>query len=173
MQRGLRCLYERKISRLLSDVILVSCILALQAFLWLFFSMPLHSVMMWSDAVTGYNYGVSSGEWWRLVTPMFYTRISLTFCLTPCLSFIRAPLEQMLGKVRFLIVYIASGIIGNIGTYLAEPLDYVHVGASGAIFGLFGVYVFLTVFRKELIGGSVENDYDPAYHRGAVDVYQL
>ncbi|WP_146738004.1 rhomboid family intramembrane serine protease, partial [Bacillus tropicus] len=32
------------------------------------------------------------------------------------------------------------------------PLDYVHVGASGAIFGLFGVYVFLTVFRKELIG---------------------
>lgn len=131
----------------------VSCILALQAFLWLFFSLPLHSVMMWSDAVTGYNYGVSSGEWWRLVTPMFL-HANFTHLLFNSMSlFLFAPpLEQMLGKVRFLIVYIASGIIGNIGTYLAEPLDYVHVGASGAIFGLFGVYVFLTVFRKELIG---------------------
>lgn len=130
----------------------VSCILALQALLWLFFKMPVHSVMLWGDAVTGYNLGVAGGEWWRLVTPIFL-HANFTHLLFNSMSiFLFAPpLEQMLGKVHFLIVYIGSGIIGNIGTYLIEPLDYVHVGASGAIFGLFGVYLFLTVFRKELI----------------------
>ncbi|MDI5790655.1 rhomboid family intramembrane serine protease [Bacillus licheniformis] len=39
----------------------------------------------------------------------------------------------MLGKLKFLIVYIGAGVIGNIGTYFIEPLEYMHVGASGAI----------------------------------------
>lgn len=58
----------------------------------------------------------------------------------------------MFGKVCFLIVYIVLGIIGNIGMYFVELFDYVYVGVLGVIFGFFGVYVFLIVFCKELIG---------------------
>ncbi|NTU27815.1 rhomboid family intramembrane serine protease [Bacillus tequilensis] len=131
----------------------VTFILALQAVLWLFFSLPAHSVVLWRDAITGYNLGVANGEWWRLITPILL-HAGFTHLLFNSMSiFLFAPaLERMLGKMRFLLVYAGSGIIGNIGTYVAEPLDYVHVGASGAIFGLFGVYLFMVLFRKELIG---------------------
>ncbi|AMA51180.1 MULTISPECIES: rhomboid family intramembrane serine protease [Bacillus] len=131
----------------------VTFILALQAVLWLFFSLPVHSVVLWRDAVTGYNLGVANGEWWRLITPVLL-HAGFTHLLFNSMSiFLFAPaLERMLGKARFLLVYAGSGIIGNIGTYVTEPLDYVHVGASGAIFGLFGVYLFMVLFRKELIG---------------------
>ncbi|MCY9364488.1 rhomboid family intramembrane serine protease [Bacillus spizizenii] len=132
---------------------IVTFILALQAVLWLFFSLPVHSVVLWRDAVTGYNLGVANGEWWRLITPVLM-HAGFTHLLFNSMSiFLFAPaLERMLGKARFLLVYAGSGIIGNIGTYVTEPLDYVHVGASGAIFGLFGVYLFMVLFRKELIG---------------------
>ncbi|MCY8200270.1 rhomboid family intramembrane serine protease [Bacillus subtilis] len=131
----------------------VTFILALQAVLWLFFSLPAHSVVLWRDTVTGYNLGVANGEWWRLITPILL-HAGFTHLLFNSMSiFLFAPdLERMLGKARFLLVYAGSGIIGNIGTYVTEPLDYVHVGASGAIFGLFGVYLFLVLFRNELIG---------------------
>ncbi len=132
---------------------IVTFILALQAVLWLLFSLPVHSVALWRDAVTGYNLGVANGEWWRLITPVLL-HAGFTHLLFNSMSiFLFAPaLERMLGKARFLFVYAGSGIIGNIGTYVAEPLDYVHVGASGAFFGLFGVYLFMVLFRKELIG---------------------
>lgn len=131
----------------------VTFILALQAVLWLFFSLPAHSVVLWRDTVTGYNLGVANGEWWRLITPIL-PHAGFTHLLFNSMSiFLFAPaLERMLGKARFLLVYAGSGIIGNIGTYVTEPLDYVHVGASGAIFGLFGVYLFMVLFRNELIG---------------------
>lgn len=131
----------------------VTFVLALQAVLWLFFSLPAHSVVLWRDTVTGYNLGVANGEWWRLITPILL-HTGFTHLLFNSMSiFLFAPaLERMLGKARFLLVYAGSGIIGNIGTYVTEPLDYVHVGASGAIFGLFGVYLFMVLFRNELIG---------------------
>lgn len=131
----------------------VTFILALQAVLWLFFSLPAHSVVLWRDTVTGYNLGVANGEWWRLITPILL-HAGFTHLLFNSMSiFLFAPaLERMLGKARFLLVYAGSGIIGNIGTYVTEPLDYVHVGASGVIFGLFGVYLFMVLFRNELIG---------------------
>ncbi|WP_456279977.1 rhomboid family intramembrane serine protease [Bacillus sp. K7] len=131
----------------------ITFILALQAVLWLFFSLPIHSVVLWRDTVTGYNLGVANGEWWRLITPVLL-HAGFTHLLFNSMSiFLFAPaLERMLGKARFLLVYAGSGIIGNIGTYVTELLDYVHVGASGAIFGLFGVYLYMVVFRKELIG---------------------
>ena len=57
----------------------------------------------------------------------------------------------MLKKVKFTLLYVSAGIFANIATYLIEPLQYSHLGASGAIFGLFGVYLFLVYFRKGMI----------------------
>ncbi|MEK5006061.1 rhomboid family intramembrane serine protease [Bacillus sp. FSL K6-3312] len=131
---------------------IVTTILALQFGLWLIFALPIPLIQLGHDHLVGFNYGVATGEWWRLVTPVFLHE-SLTHILFNSMSlFLFAPaLEHLLGKVRFLIIYLGAGFIGNLGTYWVEPLEYVHVGASGAIFGLFGVYLYLVLFKPHMM----------------------
>jgi membrane associated rhomboid family serine protease len=60
-------------------------------------------------------------------------------------------LERILGSGRFSFIYLLSGFIANVATLLLEPLTYTHVGSSGAIFGLFGYYLALIMFRKQML----------------------
>lgn len=103
--------------------------------------------------VIGYNLGVVNGEWWWLIifVLLYVGFIYLLFNLMFIFLFVLV-LECMLGKVCFFFVYVGFGIIGNIGIYVIELFDYVYVGVFGVIFGLFGVYLFMVLFCKELIG---------------------
>ena len=47
-------------------------------------------------------------------------------------------LEPAFGRARFLAVYLVSALAGSVGVLLIAPIDTVVVGASGAVFGLFG-----------------------------------
>jgi membrane associated rhomboid family serine protease len=49
-------------------------------------------------------------------------------------------LEQLLGRVRFIGVYLLSAIGGGVLFYLIAPQNVLALGASGAIFGLFGAW---------------------------------
>jgi membrane associated rhomboid family serine protease len=60
-------------------------------------------------------------------------------------------LERLLGKGKFVLVYLVSGVLANVATLLLEPLTYVHVGSSGAIFGLFGYYISIILIRKHML----------------------
>jgi membrane associated rhomboid family serine protease len=60
-------------------------------------------------------------------------------------------LEQLLGRTKFTLLYLATGIAANVATLTLEPLTYTHVGSSGAIFGLFGFYIAIIVFRKAML----------------------
>jgi membrane associated rhomboid family serine protease len=89
------------------------------------------------------------GQIWRLITPTFmHSGFSHMLFNSFSLVLFGPPLEQMLAKGRFLFVYLVSGLIANITTLLLEPLTFIHVGSSGAIFGLFGYYISILIFRK-------------------------
>ncbi len=60
-------------------------------------------------------------------------------------------LEQMLGRWRYLALYTLSGLGGSVLLYLVGSPNDAAVGASGAIFGLFGAY--FVIGRK--LGGPV------------------
>ncbi|WP_163528461.1 rhomboid family intramembrane serine protease [Halobacillus ihumii] len=136
---------------------IVSGLVAINLLLWLLiyvfqFSFALDLLR----AGVGNNYLVSQGEYWRLVTPiLLHGGFAHALFNSFSLVLFGPALEQMLGRVKFISVYLLAGIAGNIGTYIVAPnAFYQHLGASGAIFGIFGIYVFMVLFRKHLIGSA-------------------
>ena len=83
------------------------------------------------------------GEWWRLFTCCFI-HIGIFHLLMNmyALVSIGVLLEPLMGKTRYLFAYIATGIIASL-TSLAWNELTISAGASGAIFGLYGVFLAL------------------------------
>ncbi len=86
---------------------------------------------------------VAAGDWWRLITAAFlhYGPIHLGMNML-ALWWFGAALEQALGRGRFLLLYLVSGLAGSAGALIASP-NGVTVGASGAIFGILGAMLIL------------------------------
>ncbi|MEU1148985.1 rhomboid family intramembrane serine protease [Streptomyces sp. NPDC005863] len=88
--------------------------------------------------------GIAEGQWYRLVTAMFlhsgYMHIAFNML---SLWWVGGPLEAALGRVRYLALYAASGLAGSALTYLLAEPNQPSLGASGAIFGLFGATAIL------------------------------
>lgn len=98
----------------------------------------------------GGNFGpaIVDGEWWRLISAVF-VHIGIVHLLSNMLAlgFIGYALEPLLGKQRFLVAYLLSGITGSLLSMYIHP-QIISAGASGAIFGMFGV--FLAVLSTNL-----------------------
>ncbi|MYX45095.1 rhomboid family intramembrane serine protease, partial [Streptomyces sp. SID89] len=88
--------------------------------------------------------GVAQGQWYRLITAMFlhanYFHILFNML---SLWWIGGPLEAALGRARYLALYFVSGLAGSALTYLLAAPNQPSLGASGAIFGLFGATAVL------------------------------
>ena len=102
----------------------------------------------------GQPIGVAHGDWWLLMTAAFlhYGPIHLGFNMF-FLYWIGTPVEQYLGRARFLLVYLVSGLAGSAGALVLSP-GAVTVGASGAIFGILGAALVLERQRSYVLGGS-------------------
>ncbi len=98
------------------------------------------------------NFLVGQGQVWRIFTAMFLHLNILHIGLNMLsLFFVGTAIEVFYGKWRYLTIYLLSGIIGGVVSYFVEGPDFVAVGASGAIFGVFGALgVFYFVNRRAL-----------------------
>lgn len=98
----------------------------------------------------GANFLIADGEYWRLVSSIFL-HADFFHLLFNCFSlYVFAPeMERILGKMRFITLYFVSGIFGNIATYIFLDFYTVSVGASGAIFGVFGAYAALVFYTRK------------------------
>jgi membrane associated rhomboid family serine protease len=81
---------------------------------------------------------VSEGEWYRLLTSGFLhiSLIHIGFNMF-ALYFLGRILEPGIGTPRFVALYLASLFAGSLGATLLSP-DTLTIGASGAVFGIFG-----------------------------------
>ena len=85
---------------------------------------------------------VDAGEVWRLFTvALVHGGLTHLFFNMFSLLLLGNPIEAALGKARFLVIFFTSLLTGSLASiYLTNEL-YVSVGASGAIFGLFGAFI--------------------------------
>jgi membrane associated rhomboid family serine protease len=97
---------------------------------------------------------VAAGDWWRLFTSMFlhYGPLHLGLNML-ALWWFGSAIEQFLGRGRYLLLYLVSGLAGSAGALLLNPTS-VTVGASGAIFGILGSALVLERQRMNVLGGG-------------------
>jgi len=88
---------------------------------------------------------VASGQWWRLLTSMFVHIGAFHLAMNMyALYSLGSFLERFLGKALYLCAYLVSGILGGLCSYFAHRNSFVvSAGASGAIAGIFGLFVFI------------------------------
>jgi membrane associated rhomboid family serine protease len=112
------------------------------------------ALVMRAIGSNGQVVGLAEGEWWRLLTAAFlhYGPIHLGLNML-ALWWIGRPLEAYLGSVRYLLLYLVSGLAGSAGALIASP-NGITVGASGAIFGILGAAIVLERQGTYVLGGS-------------------
>ena len=88
----------------------------------------------------------TNGEWWRLVTSLFVHAgaFQLLANLVGLVS-VGLMLERLVGPVAFAVTYVLAGIIAGIAALSAHQV-IVNTGASGAIFGVYGLLVASTLW---------------------------
>jgi membrane associated rhomboid family serine protease len=104
-----------------------------------------------------YGIGVAEGEWYRLLTGGFLhaSFVHIAFNMF-ALFFLGRMLEPSIGTARFVFVYIASLFGGAFGALLLSGPDTFTIGASGAIFGLFGAAFVIARGRGfDAVAGSI------------------
>jgi rhomboid protease GluP len=90
---------------------------------------------------------VAEGEYWRLLTVTLVHGGLIHLLMNMYALWIVGPLaEALYGRATFLAIYLLSALGGSIASYLFFPNP--SVGASGAIFGLFGLVFTATYFHK-------------------------
>jgi membrane associated rhomboid family serine protease len=102
--------------------------------------------------------GIAAGQWYRLITSAFLPPpvtgpggdgslglLDIAFNMW-ALVVVGPSLEQLLGRARFLAVYLLSALGGGVAFFLIGSPYVLALGASGAVFGLFGAW--FVVARK-------------------------
>ncbi len=115
----------------------------------LFYLIELVYPALWSDwamvGKVGPHIGVANGQYYRLITSTFLPPPGYTGLLDIAfnmwaLIIVGPALERMLGHLRFAAVYLLSALGGSVFFYYLAPSYLPALGASGAIFGLFGAW---------------------------------
>src|SRR5204862_6216364 len=97
------------------------------------------------------NPEIAKGQWWRFVTPIFI-HIGLLHLLfnSYALWSVGPQVEKLYGGGRFVILYVLTGVAGVYGSYAYHP-NTISAGASGAIFGLFGVLLAFGIRYRDTL----------------------
>lgn len=111
--------------------------------------MFLHGAM-YDDAV------LQNHEYYRLFTSMFlHFGIEHLLNNMVLLGALGWNLELETGSIRFLLIYLISGIGGNLVSmfyHLSVGMSVVSAGASGAVFGLMGALLYVVIINKGRLG---------------------
>ncbi|UHA72604.1 rhomboid family intramembrane serine protease [Paenibacillus sp. 481] len=64
------------------------------------------------------------------------------------------PLERLLGSFPYALLYLLSGLLGNAAALKLSAWETLMAGASGAIYGIYGAYLFIAIFQRKMLDAS-------------------
>lgn len=104
---------------------------------------------------------VKNGEYYRLFTCIFlHIGIMHLLCNMYSLYIIGREVENLFGKIKYIIIFILSGIFGSIMS-LAFTHNTISAGGSGAIFGLLGALLYFGMHYRTYLGEAIKRSIIP------------
>jgi len=101
-----------------------------------------------------YGPAVAAGDWWRLITAAFlHANIAHIALNLLAVGWLGAPVERYVGHLRYLGIYIVSGLAGSAGALVVTPNAHT-VGASGAVFGILGALLIIEYQQTGRVTGQ-------------------
>ena len=95
---------------------------------------------------------IEQHEIWRIFTSIFLHQTWFHLISNMIILYLYGSLiERHYKSYEFLLIYIASGLIGNLFSLILFPLDTISAGASGAIFGLIGTAFVLAARSNDRV----------------------
>ncbi|MCQ2507540.1 MAG: rhomboid family intramembrane serine protease [Dorea sp.] len=117
-----------------------------------FIGMTEDSAFLLEHGASYLPYILYKGEYYRIFTSMFlhfgFDHLMSNMMMLALMGY---RLEPAVGKIRFLIIYLSAGLMGNLISLFQEYMSgecYVSAGASGAVFGLIGSMLFVAFMNK-------------------------
>jgi membrane associated rhomboid family serine protease len=103
------------------------------------------------------NLAVGAGQWWRLLTAAFlHGGLAHVVFNMWALLLLGPPLERLLGSLVFGATYFACAAWGGAAAYLLADPRSAMVGASAAIFGLFGIWLYASYLSRSTQVGQAQ-----------------
>ena len=100
------------------------------------------------------NFLVAAGEWWRIFTAALLHGGMMHVLFNMYALYLFGPrLEQQVGSPAFAALYVATAGTGGMVSYIFGDIGQVSIGASGAIFGLLGAWMFVAWKMRGTPGG--------------------
>lgn len=116
------------------------------------------------NLVTLYNLGalIKNGTPLRLITSIFLHAGIIHFTMNAwALKLLGCQTENLYGHIKTLIIFIYSGIVGNLLSLLFMGENTISVGASGAIFGLMGSILYFALNQRTYMGEALKREILP------------
>ena len=145
--RGVRVLNNKlDVSRAPVTIGIVAVTVAIHLLSWL--QPPLWRELF--ERFAQFNALVADGEWYRMFTvTLLHSRGFMHVAFNMLALYNLGPqVEQLVGRLRFVLLWAACAVAGSAFYYLLGDPNAVAVGASGAVFGLFGVWLSLAVRQR-------------------------
>lgn len=103
-----------------------------------------------------WGFGVAQGEYWRLLTAAFLHGGLLHLALNMYALYLFGPfIEHALGRWRYVLTYLTLAAGSSVFVYWLESPNVPTIGASGAVFGLFGLALVFLIRAKQSITGML------------------
>lgn len=88
-------------------------------------------------------------EYWRFVTPIFIHYGLMHFAINSViLYYMGQQVEAIYGHGRFFLIYLLSGVLGNVLGFAFNDMNVHAAGASTSLFGIFGAFIVLGIHFK-------------------------